>query len=107
MSKSVKALGRRIQKLRQTVGFTQEELAENAEVSAKAIGLLESGRGNPTLASLEAIAAALDISLAEMFDFEHERLSINEIKQRLHTIIDEASDEKARIIYRCLNSVSM
>ncbi len=87
MSKSVKALGRRIQKLRQAAGLTQEELAENAEVSAKAIGLLESGRGNPALASLEAIAAALGISLAEMFDFEHERLSINEIKQRLHTII--------------------
>ncbi len=87
--------------------MTQEVLSEGAGVSVKNVGDLESGRAtNPKFSTIEGIANALGMTLAELFDLEHEQLPIDEIKQRLHTIIDEASDEKARIIYHCLKSVS-
>jgi transcriptional regulator with XRE-family HTH domain len=107
MSESLKALGKRIQKLRQALGLSQEALAELGGISVKNYANLERGRAiNPKFSTIEGIANALGMTVAELFDLEHEQLPINEIKQRLHIIIDEASDEKARIIYHCLKSVS-
>jgi len=100
------ALGKRIQHLRQKSGVTQEQLAEKADLSLKHLGELERGRGNPTLSSLGSLAVALGITLAEMFDFEHERLSTDEIKRELQTIINHASDEDCRVFYRLITALT-
>ena len=102
MNDSHAALGKRIQNLRQMARITQEQLAEKADLSLKHLGELERGRGNPTLASLGSLAAALGITLAEMFDFEHERLSTDEVRRELRTIINNAGDEDCRVFYRLL-----
>lgn len=102
MNDSHAALGKRIQNLRQKAGITQEQLAEKADLSLKHLGELERGRGNPTLSSLGSLAAALGITLAEMFDFEHERPSTGDIRRELHTIVNNSSDEDCRVFYRLL-----
>lgn len=56
--------GARIRKLREAKRFTIEELASRAGITAGYLGRLErgeSGYDNPTLATIEAIARALDL----------------------------------------------
>jgi tetratricopeptide (TPR) repeat protein/transcriptional regulator with XRE-family HTH domain len=60
------AFGDLLRTLRGRAGLTQEELAERAGLSAKAIGALERGdRRRPRPATLRALAAALGLSRAE------------------------------------------
>ena len=59
---------RRLRFLRTTLGLTQESLADQSGLHLTYIAGLESGRRNPTLNSLSAVAAGLNISLAELLD---------------------------------------
>jgi len=55
--------GRRIRAAREAVGITQKELADRMDVKQPVIAALESGRGNPTLGQLAAVASALQVEL--------------------------------------------
>ena len=46
--------------------MSQEDLGRKAEIHATWISHLESGRNNPAWGSVRRIAAALDVSLAEL-----------------------------------------
>jgi len=45
------------------VGLTQTELAERLGVSQPVVAALETGRGNPTIGQLAAVAHALQVGL--------------------------------------------
>jgi putative transcriptional regulator len=62
-------IGQRIITLRTKKGWTQADLAREADKSPQAIEKLENGKVNPTLFSLAEIAKALDVSLAVLVDF--------------------------------------
>ena len=62
-----RGLGRVIKGLRQQHGITQEELAEKASLHRTYLSDIERGARNPSLETLVRLAAALQISLAEMF----------------------------------------
>ena len=64
--------GVRLKKPRTEKGMTQEELSYAAEVELSQVHRIETGKINPTLSTLSALAQALSISLAELFkDFKH------------------------------------
>jgi putative transcriptional regulator len=56
-------VGQRIRAAREQVGLTQLQLAERMEVSQPVIAALETGRGNPTVGQLAAVADALQVGL--------------------------------------------
>jgi transcriptional regulator with XRE-family HTH domain len=56
-------VGQRIRGAREEVGLTQLQLADRMEVSQPVIAALESGRGNPTVGQLAAVADALQVGL--------------------------------------------
>lgn len=60
------ALGSAIRQLRRKRGLTQEDLAENAGLTAATLSLIERGRANPTWDTVKKIAAALDSSMGEL-----------------------------------------
>lgn len=62
-------VGKYIQELRELRGMTQQELAAKCNFEKSNMSRLEAGRVNPTLSTLEKVAKALDISLAELFTF--------------------------------------
>ena len=62
--------GRFIADLRKERNLTQKQLADMLNVSDKAVSRWETGRGFPDISSLEDIAAALDISTAEILKGE-------------------------------------
>ncbi len=62
-----KNLGRKVQKRRQMLKLTQEELAFKVGVSRAYMGYIEQGRNIPSIELLQKIANALKISLKELF----------------------------------------
>lgn len=99
---TLNALGKRIVKLRRKLGSTQEQLAERAGISWKNLSDLENGRGNPKLTSLERLSQALDVTLAELFDFESERFSLEEVRNQVCESIGKTTEEESRLYYRLL-----
>jgi len=65
-------LGQRIRVLREALSFTQEELAKKASIGVSYLSMIERGQRMPHLETLVRIAAALGISLSELFIKAHE-----------------------------------
>jgi transcriptional regulator with XRE-family HTH domain len=61
-------LGRRIQTLRDQRKLTQEELAARAGLSRGYLARLETGRHDPSATTLAAIAKALRVPIASLFE---------------------------------------
>jgi transcriptional regulator with XRE-family HTH domain len=65
-------MGQRLRQARRARGFSLRELAQRLGVSASLISQVETGRANPSVSTLYAIAAELDVSLDELL-FEDRR----------------------------------
>lgn len=61
-------LGRRIRVLRTKRGWTQAMLADHATITREHLSELENGRKEAGIKTVEQIASALGITLAELFD---------------------------------------
>lgn len=59
--------GNTIRQLRQARGFTQEQLANAADVDRRYMSDVENGRRNISLSVIERLATALGISLTDLF----------------------------------------
>ena len=66
----VKVLGERIREFRIKKDFSQEDLANEADIPLSQVGRIEPGEINPTISSLYIIAQALGIDLKTMLDFK-------------------------------------
>jgi transcriptional regulator with XRE-family HTH domain len=60
------ALGKAIRQLRDQRGVSQEALAYEAGVTSGTLSLIERGLSNPTWGTVKGIAAALDVSIADL-----------------------------------------
>ena len=63
-----KVMGKRIQKARKKIGWTQEELASKVGISAIYMGFIEQGRNAASVPVLSKIARLLKIKLSDLFD---------------------------------------
>lgn len=61
-------VGKNIRRLRKSRGFTQELVSERANLSQQHFSELERGKANATVDTLAAVAAALGVSIAELFE---------------------------------------
>jgi len=66
MNRICSLLGKRLRDLRESRGWSQEELAEESDLDPTYIGGIERGRRNPSLVSLAKLASALKVSLPEL-----------------------------------------
>lgn len=62
-----KVLGKKIQKQRKVLGYTQEELGDKVGISRAYMGYIEQGRYAPSLEVLEKIAKALKSPISGFF----------------------------------------
>jgi XRE family transcriptional regulator, aerobic/anaerobic benzoate catabolism transcriptional regulator len=91
------SLGKRVRELRNRRGLTRKMMAREAEVSERHLAQLESGEGNVSIVLLRRIAAALHVSLAELFaaeaETQHEKVLIQRFLERLpaHRVEDAMS----------------
>ena len=59
-------LGERVRKLRGRQGWSQEDLADNCGLHRTYVGSVERGERNVTLHSLDTLAQALEVTIADI-----------------------------------------
>jgi len=96
--------GRKISKLRQKRGLTQEKLAELIQYSPNHISKIESGRTYPSFELIINIAKALNVDTQELFNY-NEPKSSNEIKKELYTVINNISSRDLELVYKITNTL--
>lgn len=99
-----KRFGQRVQTLRKQRGLTQAELAATIGRSEDMIGNVERGAASTRLTTTYEIARALDVTVAELFDFgdppkrdrEHQKV-LNDIISLLNRL-DFKTVRKVRLV---------
>jgi DNA-binding XRE family transcriptional regulator len=59
-------LAKAVRRLRDERGWTQEDLAHGAGLRTGAVSAIERGKSDPKWTTVQAIAAALDVSTADL-----------------------------------------
>lgn len=65
----IKKLGKNIVAIRKEKNLKQKELSDLLDMDDGSLRRIESGRTNPTTVTLLAIAKALNVKVADLFDF--------------------------------------
>lgn len=63
--------GKRVKELRKSKGLTQEQIAELINIEPPNVSKMENGLHFPQPDKIEKIAKALDVTVQDLFDFEH------------------------------------
>ena len=69
---ALKEFGVHLRKIRDAKSMSQQQLADEAEISKRAIQKIENGMQNPSLLVLKAIAKALNVSLSSLISYDSE-----------------------------------
>src|SRR5258705_1037380 len=75
-------LGKRVRQIRNLRGMTRKMVARESDVSERHLAQLEAGEGNISIVLLRRIAAALNVSLVELFAPEVEEPAEKRMIQR-------------------------
>ena len=62
-----RAFGDRIRELRQAAGLRQEDLADRCGLFRTYMSRIETGKANPTLTMIHALADSLGVAVTELF----------------------------------------
>ena len=62
-------VGKRVKELRNKLGVSQEELADLAGLDRTYITSVECGKRNISIVNIEKLAIALNVTIAEFFNF--------------------------------------
>jgi len=98
-------LGRRIRSLRESKGWTQQELGTQADVNYKFVGEIERGQQNPSLNVLVKIASALEVDLPDLLRFEHEASDRKEIESQIEKVLKTMPDTDLRQVLLVLRTL--
>jgi transcriptional regulator with XRE-family HTH domain len=66
----IKAFGNRVRELRKGKGLTMERLAEAAGIDVRQLSYIELGQVNITISSMNALAKALKLTLAQLVELD-------------------------------------
>lgn len=100
MSTVQELFGKKIRAIRRGRDMTQEKLAELSGLSLQYIGEIERGARNPSLTTVESLAAAFAIPLAELFNLAEFELSVDDVRQLLIKQIENADESRLRSFFR-------
>jgi len=104
MDETGKLIGNRIRTLRKRMQLSQEQLAENVNLSSKYLGEIERGQVNFSVDIAVRLAEGLQVELADLLDYQHEK-SRGELISTINHLMQNANDDELKTIYRILNSV--
>ena len=81
---------RKVRRLRQERGWNQTELAFHAELAPSVISQIETGKRDPSAATLRKLADALDVGVPDLFE------RWQDLKAQAPLPFDTPEDEEAR-----------
>lgn len=91
-------LGKRIKELRQKRRYTQEKLAEMANIEIPSLSNIENGKNYPNHETLYKLATALNVRPFELFIFEYYQNSAQMLREMVALM--EKDDELIRKMYK-------
>lgn len=97
-------LGKRIKELRKGLGISQQALAELANMDQRNLSSIECGGTFPSK-SMPEIAAALKVTLPELFDFEHHKVDKSEMVEYIKENIEYLEEADIKTFYRMLKGM--
>lgn len=97
-------LGKRIKEIRKQKDITQETLAELVDIDQRSLSHIENGYTFPSK-SLQKIAKALNVTLSDLFDFEHIKYTNENKKDYIISALKELSEENINIVFRLIKSM--
>ena len=68
--KFIDQINLKIAEIRKAKGVVQEDIVDRTGFTQKQVWNILNGKSNPTISSIEAICAALEIHPRELFDFD-------------------------------------
>ena len=92
MSSGNKVFGKRIKELRERKKLTQEKLAEKVGLDLQTISRIETGYYFTSFENLEKLADALDVTIADLFNFGHVKPKEELIKE-INTALANSSEK--------------
>lgn len=97
---------KKIKRIRQNRGMTQEQLAEAVNISQRTLSGIEIGENFVTAETLDKIISALNTTPEELFSISHLK-DRNELTKEINTNIKKLSDnrEKLELIYKFIKSL--
>ena len=102
MSEISKLIGQRIRNYRTHQKLSQEKLAELSGCHPTYIGQVERGEKNATLESIEKIASALNIPLAQLFEKLGDGEMSDSIPLKCYEFISAKTKAEQEHLYRLL-----
>lgn len=91
-------LGKRIKELRQKRKYTQEKLAEMANIEIPSLSNIENGKNYPNHETLNKLAIALNVRPFELFIFEYYKSTEQMIKEMM--VLMQEDEELVRKMYK-------
>ena len=90
-------IGRRVNEARKERGFTQERLAEAADLSAVCISNIERGRKKASLESMIRIATALEVTVDSLV-YGSRSADQNAYYPEVHELLENSSLKERRVL---------
>ncbi|MBQ8459852.1 helix-turn-helix transcriptional regulator [bacterium] len=95
-------LGAKIKALRKAKNFSQEVLAEKADLSPRQVVKIENAQSSPNIQTIQKIASALGVSIQQILDNDsYDSLDI--VRSKAHYILDKMSENNLRLALRILS----
>lgn len=92
--------GKRLKELRKSKGYTQQALAEKAEIDEKHLSRVENGKYFPSFATLNKLLAALGVTLDEVgIDLEQAEVKQNPLYSKALQILNSAKNDNELACY--------
>ena len=99
-----KLLGKRLQEIRKSKKFTQEQMAELVGVETSSISNIENGKYYPSADNLDKILEALNVKPSDIFMFEHNAPKEELISEMTKSMYE---DEKlTKLLYKFYKAVN-
>lgn len=92
------AIGNKIRQLREEKGLNQEQLAELAGKSVNTIKNIESGKHEPDLKTLRAMAKALSVKVTSLLDEAHSASTQDLLEGMLETVREFDEEERKALV---------
>ena len=103
-----KELGKKIKKLRKTMGYTQAQLAELVDIDDKHLSKIENGIHLPTYITLKKLSEVLQFNLQdiETISSENHLLNHSQTYYNIMKLINSANEDELKNYYDVLKLTS-
>jgi transcriptional regulator with XRE-family HTH domain len=104
-----KQLGQRIRQLRKAREWTQQELAERAQLDYKYVGAIERGERNITLDNIEKIAVGFGLEAHQLFLFSATKAEVSDERiseAKIRDLLKQSDADRKQLMWRILRELA-